>query len=87
VVSRDWIKKEYILKEVTGLLICDAVNIVCLYESTDVSRDESLYTVPMQRQASIYYRCQLLCSSLPLSFAAALWCHRCEMKMNLHPKR
>ena len=52
-------------------------------------RDESLYTVPIQRQASIYNRCRHFCprSCLPLSFAAALWCHRCKLEMNLHPRR
>jgi hypothetical protein len=86
VASRDWIKKDYIMKEVLCPVILDVANIVYRYESTDVFRDESLYMVPIQRQASIYNRCRHLCPSLPLSFAAALRCHRCELKMNLYPK-
>jgi hypothetical protein len=86
VASRDWIKKDYITKEVPGSLILDAANIVYPYESRDMFRDESLYTVPIQRQAWIYNRCRHFCPSscLPLAYAAALWCHRCELKMNLH---
>jgi len=51
-----------------------------------VFRDESHYTFLIQRQASISNRCQHFCPSscLPLSFAAAIWCHRCGLKMNLH---
>jgi hypothetical protein len=75
------------MKEVPCPLILDAANIVYRYQSTDVFRDESCYTVLIQCQASIYNRCRHLRPSLPLSFAAALWCHRCELKMNLHPKR
>jgi len=63
-----------------------ATNIDYPYESTEVFRDEFLYTLPIQRQASIYNWCQHLCPSLPLFFVAALWCHRGEMKMNLHPQ-
>jgi len=87
VASRDWIKKDYIIEEVPCPPILDAANIVYLYESTDVFLDESLYTVAIQRQASIFNQCQHLCPSLPLSFAPALWCHRCELRMNRHPKR
>jgi hypothetical protein len=89
VASLNWIKKDYIIKEVPGSLILDAANIVYPYESTDVLRDESLYTVPIQRQASIYNRCRHFCPSscLPLSFAAALWCHRSQLKMNQDPRR
>jgi hypothetical protein len=86
VASRDWIKKDYIIKEVSCPLVLNAANIVYPYESTDVFRDESLDTVPIQRQASIYTRCRHLCPSLPHSFAAALWCHLCELTMNLHSK-
>ena len=86
--SRDWIKKDYIIKEDPGSLILDATNFVYPYESTDLLRDESLYMVPIQPQASIYNRCRHFCpgSFLPLSFAAALWCHGCELQMNLHPR-
>ena len=86
VASHDWIKKHYIIQEVPGPLIFEAPNIVYLYQSTDVFRDESLYMVLIKWQASIYNWCRHLCPSLPLSFAAALWCHHCELKMNLHPK-
>jgi hypothetical protein len=48
VASRDWIKKDYIIKEVPCPLILDATNIVYPYESTDVFRDKSLDTVPIQ---------------------------------------
>ena len=82
----DWIKKDYIINEVQCPPILDPTNIVCPYESMDVFRDESLFTILIQRQASIYTRCWHLCPSLPPSFAAAHWCHRCELKMNLHPK-
>ena len=88
VVSRDWIKKEYIIKEVPGPLFLDAANIEYPYESTDMVRDESLYTVPIQWQALINNWCRHMCPSscLPLFFVAALWCHCCELKINLHPK-
>jgi len=72
VASRDWIKKDYIIKEVPCPLMLDAASIEYPYESTDMFRDESPYTVPIQRQASIYNQCRHLCPSLPLSFAAAL---------------
>jgi hypothetical protein len=48
VASHDWIKKDYIIKEVIGSLILDTANIVYLYESTDVFGDESLYMVPIE---------------------------------------
>jgi len=87
VASRDWIKKDYIIKVVPFPLKLDAPNIVYPYEYTDVFQDESLNTIPSWRQASIYNRCLHFCPSncLPHSFAAALWCHCCELKMNLHP--
>jgi len=89
VASCDWIKKDYIIKEIPGPLILDAANIVYPYESTDVFRDESLYMVPIQKQVSIFNWCRHFCPSscLPLFFAAALWCHHCELKMNLHLRR
>jgi len=83
----DWIKKESIIKQVPCPLIRDASNIEYPYVSTDVLREESLYRIPIQRQVSIYNQCRHPCPSLPLSFAAAIWCHRCQLKMNLHPKR
>jgi hypothetical protein len=86
VASRNWIKKDYIIQTVPGSLIHDTADIVYPYESTDVFQDESPYAVPIQRQALIYNRCRHLCPSVPLSFAAGHWCHRCELKMNLHPK-
>ena len=87
VASRDMINKDYIMKDVPCPLIIDAANIVYLYESTDVFGDESRFPVPIQRQTSIHNRCRHHCPSLPLSFVAALWCHRCELKINQHPKR
>jgi len=86
VVSHDSIKKDNIIKVVPGPIILTASNIMYLYESMDEFRDESLYKVPIQHQASIYNWCRHLCpcSCLPLSFEAALWCHCCELKMNLH---
>jgi len=76
--SRDWIKNNYIVKEVPGPLIHDTANIVYPYESTDVLRDESLHMVLIQRQASIHNQYQHFCRSscLPISFATALWSHR-----------
>jgi len=85
--SHDWIKKDYIIKEVPCPLILDATNIVYPYEFTDLFRDESFSMVPIQQQASIYDRCWHHCPSFLLSFAADLWCHRYELKMNLDPKR
>jgi hypothetical protein len=89
VASRDWIKNEYIIKEVPGPLILHATKIVHPYVSTDVFRDESLYTVLIQQQVSIYNQFWHYCPSscLPHSFAAALWCYRCELKLNLHLRR
>jgi len=49
VVSRDWMKKDYIIKEVPCALILDTANIVYLYASTDVFWDESLHPVPIHR--------------------------------------
>jgi len=86
VATRDWIKTDYIMKVVPCPLILDTANILYRYESTAVSRDESLYMVPIQWQASIYNQCWHLCPSLPRFFAAALWCYRCELKMNIHPE-
>jgi hypothetical protein len=80
------IKKDYNIKEVRCPIIFDAAHIVYPYEFTSVCQDESHYTVPIQRQASIQNRCRHLCRSLPHSFAAAVWCHHCELKINLHPK-
>jgi hypothetical protein len=40
----------------------DAAKIVYPYESAEVFRDESFHTFPIQRQASIYNRCQHLSS-------------------------
>jgi len=87
VVSCDWIKIDYIIKEVPCPIILDAANIVYPYEYTNVFWDESLYMVGIPQQASIYSRCRHLCSSLPHYFEAARWYHCCELKMNLHPKR
>jgi hypothetical protein len=48
VASRDWIKKDYILKGIPGSLDLDATNIAYPYESMDVFQDESVDTVPIQ---------------------------------------
>jgi len=48
--SRDWIQKDCFMQVVPCPLMLDATNIVCLYESTDEFRDESLYIVSIQRQ-------------------------------------
>jgi hypothetical protein len=85
--SRDWIKKEYIMKEVPCPLVLNTAKSVYAYESTDVFQDESLYMVPIQPQESINNQCRHLCPSLPLFFAAALWYHHCELTRNLYPKR
>ena len=53
-VSRDRIKKDYIMKEVPYPLILEATNSVYPYESMDLFRDESVYTVPLKQLASIY---------------------------------
>ena len=71
--SSDWIKKDFITKEVPCPLILYAANIVYPYELKDVFQDESLYKVPIQQQASIYNRRRHLYPNLPLSVAAALW--------------
>jgi len=47
VVSRDWIKNDYIIKEVPGPFIFCGGKIAYLYESTYVVWDKSLYTVPI----------------------------------------
>ena len=75
--SRNWIKKDYIIKEVPCALILDAAKNVypCEY-----------YRLPIQLHVSIHNRFWYPRLSLPHSFAAALWCHRCKLKMNLHPK-
>jgi len=75
VASRDWIKKDYIMKEVPGPLILDAANIEYQYESMDKFCDESLDMVPIQQRASNYNQCRHFCpgSFRHLSFAAAPW--------------
>jgi len=85
--SHDWIKKDYIIKEDPCPLILDDANYAYPDVSMDVFRDESHYTVSIQWQSSIHNRCWHFCPSsfLPISFAAALYCHRCELQMNLHP--
>jgi len=85
----DWIEKDYIIKEVPYPHIVDAADIVYPDASTNVFWDEYLSSVLIQWQVSIYNRCQHFCPSccLPLSFVAALWCHRCPLKINLHPRR
>jgi len=63
-------KTNYIIKEVPGPRIIDTENIVYPYESTDVFWDESLDTVPIEQQVSIYNRfrhfCPHSCFLLPL---------------------
>ena len=86
--SHDWIKNDYVTKDVPCHLILEVANIVILYESTGEFRDEVLYTVPRQWPASFDNQGRHLCPSscLPESIAAALWWHRCVLKMNLHPR-
>jgi len=86
VASHDYIKKDFIIEEVCCPCIFTAADIEYPYESTDVFQDESLYVVPIQWQGSIFIPCWHLCHSLPHCFAAALWWHHCEWKMNLHLK-
>ena len=88
VASRDWIKTNYVINNVPCHLILDARNIVYAYESTNVFRGEFLYTVTMRWQVSICIYSWHICPSwyLPLSFVAALVCHRCKLKMNLHAR-
>jgi hypothetical protein len=50
----------------------DATNIEYPYESTDVFRDESLYTVPIQRQMSIYNRCRHFALAVAFPFPLRL---------------
>ena len=87
VASRDWINKDYIIKDVPGALILDPANIVYLYDSIDVFRDQSLQRVPIQWQASIYIRGRhfFLSSFLPLFFGAALWWNHSLLKIDLYP--
>jgi len=89
VATHDCIKKDYIIKVVQWALTRDAATIINPYESTTVFWDESLYTVPIQQQVSIYNLCLHFCpgSCLLLSFVVSLWCHRCKLKPNLHPRR
>jgi len=48
VASCELIKKDYIIEEVPGPLLTEAANIVNQYESKDVFRDKSIYTVPTE---------------------------------------
>jgi hypothetical protein len=66
--------------------INDVTNTVYRYKSTDVFQDEYLDTVMIKRLPLIYHRCRHFCPSsiLPLSIAAALWCHCCKLKTNPH---
>jgi hypothetical protein len=66
--------------------ILDTTNIVRPYVSTDVFQDECIYTLMIEQQAFISNRCQDPYPILPHSFAAALLCHRCELKLKLQPK-
>jgi len=86
VASCDWIEKDFIIKVPPWHLILDATSIVYPYGSTDVFQDESLYSVSIQPQASIYNRFWHLYFILPLVLEAALCCHCDELKMNLPPK-
>jgi hypothetical protein len=52
--SCDWIKQQYIMKELPYPPILSAANNINPYESMEVFQDESLYMVPIQRQALIY---------------------------------
>jgi len=86
VVSRHWIKKDYIRNEIPCHCILDAANILSLHQSTNVFRDESLHMVPIQQQALIYnwFWHFVTSSCLLLSFVATLWCHRCKLEMSLN---
>jgi len=75
------------MKEVQCPLVLAGTNTVYPYKSTDEFRDESVHMVSNQGQGSIHKRCRHLCPSPPPSIASALWWHRCELKMNLHPER
>jgi len=59
-------KKDYIIKEVPYPLMLDAANIAYPYESMDVFQDVSLYTVTIERQASIYNQCRHSALAFPL---------------------
>jgi len=87
VASHDCIKKDDITCEVPCCLMLDSANIVYPYESRDVFLDESLYTVLIRQQVSLYNLCRHVCFSLPIPNLDALWCNRCLLEMNLHPKR
>jgi len=87
VANRDWIEKVYILRDVPGPVVLNTANIVYPCESTEMFRDVYPYTVPIQRQVSIYNHCRHHFPSIPFSFAAALWCHLWQLTMNLHPNR
>jgi len=86
VATQDWIRKDYIIKDVQCPLFLDGTNIVYPYESMDVFRDEFLDTVPIQWLASIHTRCRHFdpSSCLPLSSAVALRCSHQELNLNLH---
>jgi hypothetical protein len=86
VVSRDWIKKDYILKQVPCPLIVDTTKNEYPYQSTDVFFIESPDKFLIKRQGPIYSRCRHLCPCCPPTFAASLWFQRCEMKINMTPK-
>jgi hypothetical protein len=48
VASHDWITQDYVINDVPGSLILEATCMVNSYEFTDVFRDESIFTFPIQ---------------------------------------
>jgi hypothetical protein len=53
---------------------------------TFVVQDSSVYAGLIQQHVSIYNHCWHLCPSIPFYVAAAFWCHRCALKINLYLK-
>jgi len=79
--------QDYTIEEIPWRLILDVANILFPSEPTKVLCDEYLYMVPNKWQASIYnWRHHLsLCCCLYLTLAAAVGCHRCDLKLYIHP--
>jgi hypothetical protein len=48
VASRDWIKREYIIKGIPCTLLLEAANIVYWYERMDMFQDEPHYNIPIE---------------------------------------
>jgi hypothetical protein len=88
VAGHNQVKGDYIIKEVPCLLILDTTQIVYPYESTDVFRNGSHYTVWIPSQALIGNWCRHCCprSYLPLPVAGAPWWQHSEFKLKSHPR-